>query len=157
MEVRVEGAQNPLEYNPSELLICTAARLMTDFTTAIIGTGIPMLAAALAQRMHAPNLVAIFEFGGIGPVLDQLPLAVGGERSFHRAVAALGLCETVETAQRGLVEYGFLGGRADRSIRQPEQHHNRRLPASESTAARKRRRERFRLTLLAHHCHHAAR
>jgi glutaconate CoA-transferase subunit B len=110
MEVRVDGAQNPLEYNPSELLICTAARLMTDFTTAIIGTGIPMLAAALAQRMQAPNLVAIFEFGGIGPVLDQLPLAVGGERSFHRAVAAAGLCETVETAQRGLVEYGFLGG-----------------------------------------------
>jgi len=108
--VRVENTKNPLEYNPSELLICTAARLMNDFTTAIIGTGIPMLAAALAQRMHAPNLVAIFEFGGIGPVLDQLPLAVGGERTFHRAVAALGLCETVETAQRGLVEYGFLGG-----------------------------------------------
>jgi len=110
MEAKVEGAQGSPEYNPSELLICTAARLMTDFTTAIIGTGIPMLAAALAQRMHAPNLVAIFEFGGIGPILDQLPLAVGGERSFHRAVAAAGLCETVETAQRGLVEYGFLGG-----------------------------------------------
>ena len=106
----MDSAQNALEYNPSELLICTAARLMTDFTTTIIGTGIPMLAAALAQRMHAPNLVAIFEFGGIGPVLDALPLAVGGERSFHRAVAAAGLCETVETSQRGLVEYGFLGG-----------------------------------------------
>ena len=114
MEAKVEGTQNSLGsnpgYNPSELLICTAARLMTDFTTAIIGTGIPMLAAALAQRMHAPNLVAIFEFGGIGPILEELPLAVGGERSFHRAVYAAGLCETVETAQRGLVEYGFLGG-----------------------------------------------
>ena len=56
----MESTHGSLEYNPSELLICTAARLMTDFTTAIIGTGIPMLAAALAQRMHAPNLVAIF-------------------------------------------------------------------------------------------------
>jgi glutaconate CoA-transferase, subunit B len=106
----MESTQSSQEYNPSELLICTAARLMADFTTAIIGTGIPMLAAALAQHMHAPHLVAIFEFGGIGPILDQLPLAVGGERSFHRAVVAAGLCETVETSQRGLVEYGFLGG-----------------------------------------------
>jgi glutaconate CoA-transferase subunit B len=66
MEAKIDGTQNSLGYNPSELLICSAARLMSDFTTAIIGTGIPMLAAALAQRMQAPNLVAIFEFGGIG-------------------------------------------------------------------------------------------
>jgi glutaconate CoA-transferase, subunit B len=97
-------------YNPSELLICTAARLMTDNTTAFIGTGIPMLAAALAQRMHAPNLITIFEFGGTGAILDDLPLAVGGECTFHRALAASGILEVVEAAQRGFVDYGFLGG-----------------------------------------------
>ena len=43
-------------YNPTELLICTASRLMEDETTAFIGTGIPMLAASLAQRRQAPNL-----------------------------------------------------------------------------------------------------
>lgn len=99
-----------LEYNPTELLICTAARLMEDNTTAFIGTGIPMLAAALAQKMHAPNLVVIFEFGGIGAILEELPLAVGGECTFHRAIAATGICDVVETAQRGFIEYGFLGG-----------------------------------------------
>lgn len=98
------------EYNPTELLICTAARLMTDNTTAFIGTGIPMLAAALAQRMHAPNLVTVFEFGGSGAILDELPLAVGGESTFHRAISASGICEIFETAQRGFIEYGFLGG-----------------------------------------------
>jgi glutaconate CoA-transferase, subunit B len=98
------------DYNPSELLICTAARLMVDHTTAVIGTGLPMLAASLAQKMHAPNLVAFFEFGGMGPILNELPMAVGGERTFHRAIAAAGLCEIVETAQRGFVEFGFLGG-----------------------------------------------
>lgn len=97
-------------YNPTELLICTAARLMPDNTTAFIGTGIPMLAAALAQRMHAPNLVTIFEFGGTGAILEELPLAVGGECTFHRAIAATGICDVVETAQRGFIEYGFLGG-----------------------------------------------
>jgi glutaconate CoA-transferase, subunit B len=97
-------------YNPTELLICTAARLMTDNTTAFIGTGIPMLAASLAQRMHAPNLVTVFEFGGTGAILDELPLAVGGECTFHRALSATGICDVVETAQRGFIEYGFLGG-----------------------------------------------
>ncbi len=97
-------------YNASELLICTAARLMEDGTTAFIGTGIPMLAASLAQKMQAPNLVPIFEFGGTGAILETLPLAVGGGCTFHRAVAASGIRDIVETAQRGFVEYGFLGG-----------------------------------------------
>ena len=97
-------------YNPNEMLICSAARLMTDNTTAFIGTGIPMLAASLAQKMHAPNLVTIFEFGGTGAILDDLPNAVGGEATFHRAVAASGILDIVETAQRGFIEYGFLGG-----------------------------------------------
>ena len=97
-------------YNPTELLICTASRLMEDNTTAFIGTGIPMLAAALAQKMHAPNLVSIFEFGGTGAILEELPLAVGERRSFHKALAASGILDIVETAQRGFVEYGFLGG-----------------------------------------------
>ena len=99
-----------LEYNPTELLICTAARMMPDKTTAFIGTGIPLLAAALAQRMHAPNLVPIFEFGGTGAILERIPIAVGEENTFHRAVAASGICDIVETAQRGFIEFGFLGG-----------------------------------------------
>ena len=97
-------------YNPNELLICTASRLMEDDTTAFIGTGIPMLAAALAQKRHAPNLISIFEFGGTGAVLEDLPLAVGERRTFHKALAASGILDIVETAQRGFVDYGFLGG-----------------------------------------------
>lgn len=97
-------------YNPTELLICTASRLMEDGTTVFIGTGIPMLAGALAQKMHAPDLISIFEFGGTGAILEDLPLAVGERRSFHKALAASGILDIVETAQRGFVEYGFLGG-----------------------------------------------
>jgi glutaconate CoA-transferase subunit B len=98
------------EFNSTELLICSASRLMEDHSTAFIGTGIPMLAASLAQKMHAPNLVAVFEFGGTGAIMDELPIAVGERRSFHRAVSASGLADIMETAQRGFIEYGFLGG-----------------------------------------------
>jgi len=98
------------QYNESEFLICLASKLMEDGTTAFVGTGIPMLAAALAKRMHAPNLVPIFEFGGTGASLEKLPLGVGDSRTFHRAVAASGICDIMETATRGFIEYGFLGG-----------------------------------------------
>ena len=98
------------DYNPTELLICIASRLMEDETTAFIGTGIPMLAAALAQRRQAPNLVAVFEFGGMGAILKDLPMAVGEARTFHRALHASGITDTMETAARGFIDYGFLGG-----------------------------------------------
>jgi len=97
-------------YNRTELLICSAARLMEDNSTAFIGTGIPMLAASLAQKLYAPNLIAVFEFGGTGARLERLPRAVGESRTFYRAVVASGICDTIETAQRGFIDYGFLGG-----------------------------------------------
>ncbi len=101
---------NEQTYNATELLICIAARQMPDSVTAFIGTGIPMLAASLAQRMHAPNLVPIFEFGGTGARLEKLPRAVGESRTFYRGVAASGICDIMETATRGFIDFGFLGG-----------------------------------------------
>ena len=99
-----------LEYNPTELLICIASRLMEDGTTAFIGTGIPMLAASLAQRRQAPSLIPVFEFGGTGAILEELPLGVGEAKTFHKALAASGICDIMETAARGFIDYGFLGG-----------------------------------------------
>jgi acyl CoA:acetate/3-ketoacid CoA transferase beta subunit len=98
------------KYTPSELLICLSSRVMEDGTTAFIGTGIPMLAASLAQSMHAPNLVAVFEFGGTGAILEKLPLAVGDMRTYNKALHASGITDIMETSQRGFIEYGFLGG-----------------------------------------------
>lgn len=99
-----------MEYNQTELLICISCRQMEDRTSAFIGTGIPMLAAALAQKTHAPNLITVFEFGGTGARLEELPLGVGGSRTFYRALAASSICDVMEAAQRGLIMYGFVGG-----------------------------------------------
>ena len=97
-------------YSKNELLICVAARLFEDNSTCFIGTGIPMLAAMLAAKTTAPNLVPVFEFGGTGAILEELPRAVGEARTFHKGISAVGICDTMETAQRGFIDYGFLGG-----------------------------------------------
>src|ERR1039457_6394573 len=96
--------------SPTERLACTAARLMKGSTTVFIGTGVPMLAAALARALYAPGLVPVFEFGGVGSTLEKLPLGVGEFNSFRRGVAAMGICDVMEAAQRGVVRDGFLGG-----------------------------------------------
>lgn len=97
-------------YNGTELLICLSARVMEDRSSAFIGTGVPMLAAALAKRLYAPDLVSVFEFGGIGSTLEYLPRGVGESKTFYKALVATGICDVMETAARGFVTYGFLGG-----------------------------------------------
>lgn len=99
-----------MPYSKTELMICVAARLFEDGATCFIGTGVPMLAAMLASKTTAPNLVPVFEFGGTGAILEELPRAVGEARTFHKGISAQGICDTMETAQRGFIDYGFLGG-----------------------------------------------
>jgi glutaconate CoA-transferase subunit B len=99
-----------MEYNPTELMICVAARQMEDGSLAFIGTGVPKLAASLAKKTHAPGLMPMFEFGGAGSPLEKLPLGVGDVWTFHHGLAALGICDIMETAARGFIDYGFLGG-----------------------------------------------
>jgi glutaconate CoA-transferase subunit B len=97
-------------YNAMELMICCAARLLEDGRTAAVGTGVPCAAAMLAQRTHAPRLVILFEAGGVAPQLPTMPISVGDSRSFHRAVMATSMADIMETCQRGLIDYSFLGG-----------------------------------------------
>lgn len=100
------------EYTPTELLACVAARLLENGRSIFVGTGLPMVAAMLAQRTHAPNLLVIFEGGGIGPQIPLLPVSVGDSRTFHRAVAASSMHDVMSLLQNGYIDYGFLGAAA---------------------------------------------
>ena len=97
-------------YNTLEMMICAAARNLEDGKAVAVGTGAPCAASMLAQKAHAPNLVIIFEAGGVAPLLPTMPISVGDSRTFHKAVMASGMCEVMETIQRGMVDYCFLGG-----------------------------------------------
>jgi glutaconate CoA-transferase subunit B len=97
-------------YNTTEMMIVAAARNLEDGATVGVGTGAPCAAAMLAQKTHAPKLVIMFEAGGIAPLLPTMPISVGDSRTFYKAVMASGMCEIMEAAQRGMVDYTFLGG-----------------------------------------------
>src|SRR3981189_3186838 len=99
-----------LTYNPMELMICCAARLLEDGRTVAVGTGVPGAAGMLAQRTAAPNLVIFFEAGGVAPQLPTMPISVGDSRTFYRGVMATSMADNMETSQRGLGGYTFLGG-----------------------------------------------
>src|SRR5438309_11837068 len=100
----------PVSHTATELMICCAARTLEDGRTVAVGTGVPCAAAMLAQRTHAPNLVVVFEAGGVAPQLPTMPISVGDSRTFWRAVMATSMCDVMQTCQRGLMDYTFLGG-----------------------------------------------
>jgi glutaconate CoA-transferase, subunit B len=99
-----------MTYNAMELMICCAARLLEDGRTVAVGTGVPCAAAMLAQHTSAPNLVILFEAGGVAPQLPTMPISVGDSRTFFRGLMATGMTDIMETCQRGLIDYTFLGG-----------------------------------------------
>jgi glutaconate CoA-transferase subunit B len=98
------------KYNPIELMATVASRHLEDGKVIFAGTGIPMLAAALAQKIHSPNLVLVFEAGGISPKASMLPLSVADSRTTYRAISCANMPEAMEMLQKGLVTYAFLGG-----------------------------------------------
>ena len=100
---------NRKDYNIIELMAIVAAREIEDRAIIYIGTGIPMLAASLAQHMHAPNIVPVFEAGGIAPQMPTLPLSVGCSRTTYRAIRTCDMPEIFEMAQLGIAHYAFLG------------------------------------------------
>jgi len=99
-----------MDYNAIELMIVAAARELEDGRTVVVGTGIPCAVAMLAQRTHAPNLLVMFEAGGVAPLLPTMPISVGDSRTFHRGLMATSMAEIMQFCQKGLVDYTFLGG-----------------------------------------------
>ncbi|MGC8867640.1 MAG: CoA-transferase subunit beta [Elusimicrobiales bacterium] len=96
-------------YTPTELLAYIASRTLEDGKSVFVGTGLPMISAMLAQRSFAPNLLIIFEAGGVGPKSPVLPISVGDSRTFYKAVAASSMHDVMSQAQSGYIDYGFLG------------------------------------------------
>ncbi len=99
-------------YTAAELLTVMSARILEDGQIVFAGVGIPLLAATLAQRLHAPTLTILFEGGTIGPhiVAGELPSSTNEQRCTRRANMLVNITEVLLLLQRGYVDYGFMGG-----------------------------------------------
>ena len=99
-------------YTASELLAIMAARVLKDGQVVFAGVGIPLLAATLAQRNHAPKLTILFEGGVIGPFImpGALPPSTNEQRCTRRANMVLPITDVLLLLQRGYVDVGFMGG-----------------------------------------------
>jgi len=84
-----------VDYTASEIMALSAGRLVRDGDILFAGTGLSMLAATVAKRIHAPEAVVFFETGGIDPSLDELPLAVADPRVMVGTAVNSGLADAL--------------------------------------------------------------
>lgn len=98
------------KYNTMELMISVASRELDNGSSVGVGTGAPCAAAMLAQKLNAPDLLILFEAGGISPQLPEMPISVGDSRTFYKAAMAGSMGDAMEACSRGFVDYTFLGG-----------------------------------------------
>jgi glutaconate CoA-transferase subunit B len=102
----------PAEFTTNEHLAILSARELRNGQVVFAGIGIPLLAAALAQRSHCPNLTILFEGGTIGALVEpgKLPPSTNDQRGAKRSNMVLGSSEVLLLLQRGYVDIGFMGG-----------------------------------------------
>ena len=98
------------EFKPIDLLAVAAAREVHDGDVVFAGTGLPMLAIALAQLTTAPTATCIYEAGSVDGRPIDLPTSVGDARCSYQASIASGLMDVFGQLQRGVVDLAFLGG-----------------------------------------------
>jgi len=124
-------------FSTVEQMASATSKLIEDGATVLTGSGLPMIAMALAIRTRTPNVTIIFEAGGIAPQIPVLPISVSDSRTFHRAVMATSLDCVMSTAQQGYVDYGMLGaaqidmyGNINTTVIGPYERPKARLPGS---------------------------
>ncbi len=86
-----------------------ASRALAGHTSCFVGIGLPSTAANLARRVHAPDLVLIYESGAIGAKPSRLPLSIGDGELAETADAVVSVPEVFNYwLQPGRIDVGFL-------------------------------------------------
>jgi len=97
------------QFNRDELMAVAAAKEVRDGEVALIGTGLPMIAAYLSKFTHAPGVTLFFESGIIGSTPKHLAIGVGDFRLMTDCAKTAGLYYALSLLQGGFVDLGFLG------------------------------------------------
>jgi glutaconate CoA-transferase subunit B len=100
-----------VNHTADEMMTVAAARELRDGQVVFVGIVLPSRAANLARRLHAPNLVLVYESGTIGTSPDELPLSIGDGILADAALSVVGVPEVFNYwLQAGRMDVGFLSG-----------------------------------------------
>jgi glutaconate CoA-transferase subunit B len=100
----------PEEFSTLELMAVCGSRQIRSGDVVFIGTGLPLIAAMLAKRTHAPKAKIVYEAGFIDSNAKDIALSIADSRLGYQAAAAIGLLETLGLMlQGGHVDVGFVG------------------------------------------------
>ena len=92
------------------MMSVAAARALRDGAVCFVGIGLPRPAANLARRIHAPNLVLVYESGTLAAKPGTLPLSIGDGILADTADAVVSVPEVFNYwLQPGRIDVGFLG------------------------------------------------
>lgn len=99
------------DYTPDEMMTVAAARALRNGQVCFVGIGLPSTAANLARRLHAPDLVLIYESGTIDTRPEELPLSIGDGILADSALTVVSVPEIFNYwLQPGRIDVGFLSG-----------------------------------------------
>lgn len=97
-------------YSSDEMMSIAAARQLKNGQVCFIGIGLPSKAANLARRLHAPDLIMIYESGTLGAKPTLLPLSIGDGELAETADVVVSVPEIFNyLLQPGKIDIGFLG------------------------------------------------
>ena len=100
----------PGEFNTLELMAVCGSKQIKNYEVVFIGTGLPLIAAMLAKKTHAPRAKIVYEAGFIDSNAKEIALSIADSRLGYRASGAIGLIETLGLMlQGGHVDLGFVG------------------------------------------------
>ena len=100
-----------LDFTPFELMAATGARGLKDGEIVAVGLGLPVVAAFLAKRTHAPNLTILLELGVVDPEPIDIGSGLSDPRFWYRAKIHTSFVDMLGMVlHKGLVDVGFLGG-----------------------------------------------
>jgi glutaconate CoA-transferase, subunit B len=125
--------------SPEELRTITISRILDDHRVVFAGVGAPLVASALACRLHAPHLTVVLEGGIVGPRFrdGSLPVSTNEMRAAFGAPMLTDINDVFLYAQAGFFDYGVLGaaqvdrfGNINSSIIGDHDHPTVRLPGS---------------------------
>jgi glutaconate CoA-transferase subunit B len=99
------------DVSSTELMVIVAARELNDGDSVLVGVGVPNLAANLAKKLHAPNLLMVYESGAVGSNPSRMPLSIGDPCLVSGAKSVCSMYEQFAYyLQGGRIDVGFLGG-----------------------------------------------